>query len=86
MQLALVTGSVTATLKHPSFEGWKLLIVQALDARRRPTDGDPLVAVDLVGAGEGDTVMLSSDGPTARNAMQCDLAPVRWSIIGIQDR
>ena len=54
MQLAQVMGHATATIRHPSMTGWRLLIVQPLDAREQP-DGDPLLAIDEQGAGSGDS-------------------------------
>ena len=62
MQLALVIGTATATIKHPSLEGCKLLVVQPRLADGRTPDGDPLLAVDGVGAGTGETVLITSDG------------------------
>ena len=54
MQLARVLGSATATLKHASLKGWKLLVMQPLMADGRTADGDPLIVVDAVGAGRGE--------------------------------
>lgn len=85
MQLGLVIGSVTATLKHESVRGWKLMIVQPQMADGRTPDGDPLLAVDGVGAGVGEVVMITSDGRGARQLMRTDATPVRWTIVGIQD-
>ena len=50
MQLGLVVGTTTATIQHPSMRGSKLLIVQPRTADGKSPDGDPLVAVDAVGA------------------------------------
>jgi ethanolamine utilization protein EutN len=85
MQPALVIGTATATVKHPSLEGRKMLIVQPRLADGRTPDGDPLIAVDGVGAGCGETVMITSDGRGARELLQSDVTPVRWTIIGICD-
>ena len=85
MQLAFVVGTATATVKHPSLEGRKLLIVQPRLADGRTPDGDPLIAVDGVGAGCGETVMITSDGRGAREMLQSDVTPVRWTVIGIRD-
>ena len=85
MQLAFVVGTATATVKHPSLEGRKLLIVQPRLADGRTPDGDPLIAVDGVGAGCGETVMITSDGRGAREMLQSEVTPVRWTVIGIRD-
>jgi ethanolamine utilization protein EutN len=55
VHLALVIGTVVATQKHEGLSGRKLLVIQPLDASRR-ADGRPLVAVDSIGAGTGETV------------------------------
>ena len=85
MQLGLVVGTATATRKHASLEGAKLLIVQALAADGRTPDGEPVLAVDQLGAGRGETVMISSDGRFTRELLDSDTTPVRWSVIGIQN-
>ena len=55
MQLARVIGTVVATVKNDSLEGRKVLIVHSLDANLE-AQGKPLVALDSVGAGEGELV------------------------------
>lgn len=82
MQLGRVIGSADATIKHPSMLGRKLLIVQPQLTDKTP-DGDPILAVDCIGAGISDNVMMTSDG--ARRMLNVDVTPVRWTIIGIQD-
>jgi ethanolamine utilization protein EutN len=85
MQLGRVLGQAVSTIKHSSLKGWKLLVVQPLHQTRAP-DGDPLLAVDGVGAGVADFVILSSDGASARTLVKDRRSPVRWTIIGIRDR
>lgn len=85
MQLARVVGNATATVKHPSMEGWKLLVVQPLGPDERSPDGDPILAVDALGAGSGAMVIISSDGKGTRELLQSDTTPVRWSVLGIRD-
>ena len=65
--------------------GQKLLIVQPCLADGKTPDGDPLVAIDAVGAGRGETVIITSDGRFARGMLGVDATPVRWSVIGIED-
>jgi ethanolamine utilization protein EutN len=86
MQVALVIASTTATNKHASLRGQKLLVVQPQMADGQSPDGDPLVAVDCVGAGAGERVMITSDGRSAREFLGVDNTPVRWTIIGICDK
>jgi len=85
MYLGRVIGSAHATVKHPSMEGWKLLLVMALQADGRTVEGDPILVVDSLGAGRGETVMITSDGIGARELMGDPTSPVRWSVLGIRD-
>ena len=85
MYLGLVVGSATATVKHPSMEGAKLLLVMALQADGRTVEGDPILVVDNLGAGKGETVMITSDGIGTRELLQSKSSPVRWSVLGIPD-
>ena len=85
MVSGLVVGTATATVKHPTMEGWKLLIVQPYGADGLTPDGDPVLVVDSLGAGTGETVIISSDGKGTRELMKSDVTPVRWSVIGICD-
>ena len=84
MQLGTVIGHATATIKHPSFTGWRMLIVQPLNVNREP-DADPVVAVDKHGAGAGELVILDSDGRGAREYIGDPKSPVRWFVVGIVD-
>ncbi len=85
MQLGLVVGSATATTKHASMNGWKLLIVQPLTTDGRTPDGDPQLAIDNLGAGLGHEVMMSSDGAGTRAMLGVEATPVRWFVIGLPD-
>jgi ethanolamine utilization protein EutN len=84
MYLAKVIGTVWATRKDENLRTLKLQFIQPLNAKREKT-GDPLVAVDTVGAGPGETVFYI----TAREAvipLPVEMAPVDASIVGIVDR
>ena len=85
MQIALVIGTATATLKHPTMQGQKLLIVQPLMADGKTPDADPQIAVDSIGAGRGERVIITSDGKYMREILKADATPVRWSVLGICD-
>jgi len=85
MLLARALGTATATVKHPSMEGWKLLLVQPLAADRETPDGDPQLVVDPFGADRGSLVILTSDGRHMRELLGCDKTPVRWCVMGIPD-
>ena len=57
---------------------------QPLDARGEPDDA-PLIAIDNLGSGPGDRVMLTNDGAGVRDMIGSKLTPVRWAVIGIVD-
>ena len=84
MQLGLVVGTAYATVKHDSMAGQKLLVVQPQLVDQRP-DGDPVLAIDAVGAGVGEAVMMTSDGREARRRLGVEVTPVRWTVVGIKD-
>jgi len=83
VNLGLVVGTATATRKHASMNGVKLLVVQMLMTDEKTPDGDPVLAVDQLGAGRGERVLISSDGAFTRKLLGNDATPVRWSVIGI---
>ena len=84
MIVGRVVGPLVATQKHRKFEGSKLLLVQPLGERDEPR-GPALLAVDTVGAGVHEKVLLVLDGRAAGDAMQKKAAPVDAAIVGIVD-
>ena len=86
MYYARIVGHATATVKHPSMEGSRLLLVMALQADGSTPEGDPILAVDRLGAGHNETVMVTSDGIGTRELLHSKTSPVRWSVMGIPDR
>lgn len=84
MLLGIVEGNAVSTVKDRSMIGWRLLIVQPLGIAGQP-DGDPLLAIDCLGAGRGETVVISNDGRGARELVGDDRSPVRWTVVGIRD-
>lgn len=85
MQLARVEGNITATVKHPSFRGWRLLICQPVGSEG-DAFGSPVIAIDSYGAGLHETVIVSTDGKAARRAVKDNKSPVRHMIVAIVDR
>jgi ethanolamine utilization protein EutN len=84
MYFGKVIGTIWATRKDESLKGFKLQLVQPLNAKRQMSGG-PIIAVDTVGAGQGETVFYI----TAREAvipLPVEMAPVDASIVGIVDR
>jgi len=87
MNLGRVTGTVVSTVQHPFYDGKKQLIVRTM-LPDGSLDGDKyVIAVDLVGAGVGETVIIEDEGNSARQLMGAPAhGPVRSVIIGIVDQ
>ena len=85
MLLARIIGTATATVKHPSLAGARLLVGQPLAADRAEPDGDPQLVIDTLSAAIGDLVMITSDGRMLRDLLGSDTTPARWSTIGLID-
>lgn len=85
MLIARVVGTMNATLKHPDFEGHKILLVQPLTDDLSKEKGEAFLAVDTVQAGVGATVLVVREGGSARIAVGKDDAPVHAAILGIVD-
>ncbi len=83
MIIAKVAGSAVASLKHDALKSSKLLLVCEADAAGNSC-GNPFLAVDLVGAGVGELVMVSQ-GSSARMATGLNASPVDAVIVGILD-
>ena len=84
MQIARVVGTVVATQKHRKFEGAKLLLVQPLNLDDSPR-GVALLAIDGVGAGVNEKVLVVLEGRAAGEALGRKAAPVDAAIVGIID-
>jgi ethanolamine utilization protein EutN len=84
MQIARVVGTVVSTQKHRKFEGAKLLLVQPLNVDDSPRGGT-LLAVDGVGAGVDEKVLVVLEGRAAGEALGRKAAPVDAAIVGIID-
>jgi ethanolamine utilization protein EutN len=85
MQIGRVIGTVVATQKHRKFEGAKLLLVQPLNLDGTPR-GAALLAVDGVGAGVTERVLIVMEGRAAGEALGSKAAPVDAAVVGIVDR
>ena len=81
---AQVVGNAVATAKHPSLDGFTMLLCQQLDADEKP-NGTPFVAIDLFGAGMHQKVFVSTDGIAARGIVHDSKSPIRMFIQGIID-
>jgi ethanolamine utilization protein EutN len=84
MQIGRVLGTATATVKHPTLQAERMLVVQVEGADGRP-DGEPVLAFDRLGASRGDRVVLTSDGRIMQELLG-PTTPGRWSVLGLPDR
>ena len=84
MILGRITGSVVSTIHHSIVDGRKLLVADRLDQDGQPTGGY-VIALDAIGAGMGETVLILDEGNGARQILDDDEAPVRSMVVGIVD-
>jgi ethanolamine utilization protein EutN len=84
MKLARVVGTVVSTIKSPIFDGRALLLVDLLEPDGREAGGY-LIAVDTVGAGAGETVLVLDEGTSARQIVGAPYGPLRTVTVGIVD-
>lgn len=84
MILGRITGNVVSTIHHPIVEGRKLLLAERLDQEGKPTGGY-IIALDAIGAGRGETVLILDEGSGARQILDDASAPVRSIVVGIVD-
>lgn len=83
MMLAKVKGSIVSTVKNEKLVGYKLMIVETIENGK--ATGNHFIAVDGVGAGIGEEVLIAT-GSAARLALERTDAPVDASIVGIVDK
>jgi len=81
----IIIGEITSTIRHPFFEGKKMLVVARTGADGAET-GDYVVAVDAIGVGPGDPVLVLDEGNGARQVVGSTTAPVRTVVVGFLDR
>ncbi|MBI5245153.1 MAG: EutN/CcmL family microcompartment protein [Elusimicrobia bacterium] len=84
MLFARVVGNVVSTQKEEKLVGRKLLLVQPAEPKGAAKAATPLVAVDAVGAGEGELVLIVQ-GSSARQTARTEGTPVDCAIIAIVD-
>jgi microcompartment protein CcmK/EutM len=81
--LGKVIGNVWATQKYEAIKNFKLMLVQPINAENEEL-GDPIIAVDTVGAGPGETIFYIT-ASEAVIPLPVEMAPVDASIVGIVD-
>jgi microcompartment protein CcmK/EutM len=84
MKIGRVAGTVVSTICVPDIEDRKLLFVDLLDLEGRETGVDA-IAVDAVGAGAGETVLVLDEGNGARQVLEAPNAPIRAVVVGVID-
>jgi ethanolamine utilization protein EutN len=84
VKIGRVAATVVATIRVPVLDGRRLLLVDLLGIDGNP-NGRDLIAVDAVGAGAGETVLILDEGNGARQVLGAPQAPIRAVIVGIID-
>jgi ethanolamine utilization protein EutN len=82
--MGTVVGHAVSTVKHPTLNGWRLLIVQCLAPDGKP-DGEPVLAADHLGAGQGDRVIVTTDAVLVRELVGAKNSPLRYTVMGLAD-
>ncbi|MBU0711851.1 EutN/CcmL family microcompartment protein [bacterium] len=85
MILGRVCGSIVSTINHEFYDNKRLLMVDRLSIDGKVT-GNYLIAVDSVGAGAGETVLIIDEGNSARQIIGDKTAPLRSIIVGVVDQ
>lgn len=85
MYPAKVIGKITSVIKHPIYESKSMLLIQPIDLEYNPK-GKAIIAVDYVGAGEGDIVLIGNAPGQAKEVFNVDNAPIRELVMAIIDR
>ena len=84
MFIVTILGSVVSTVKHSAYGGTKLMVVRPVNPDGSSSEPE-MLAVDTVGAGAGETVLVLRQGAAAAQVLKVDLPPVRSVIVGIID-
>ena len=85
MFLGKVKGNLVATQKNQHLVGHKLQIVKKIDLKGNFVGKKDIIAVDLIDAGIGDTVLVAQEGDAVQQILRNDKAPVNTIIIAIVD-
>jgi microcompartment protein CcmK/EutM len=84
MILGRVIGEIHGTIKHRFYDSRRLLVVEKTAPDGKPT-GDYVIAVDSVGAGADERVIVNDEGNGARQILESADGPVRSVVVGIID-
>jgi ethanolamine utilization protein EutN len=83
VKLGKTIGTVVSTINHPFFDGKRMLVCSLIG----PDGGSVgyVIAVDVVDAGAGETVLILDEGSSARQIFDVDTGPIRAVVVGIVD-
>ncbi len=84
MILGRVIGEIHGTIKHRFYDTRRMLVIEKTAPDGKPT-GDYLIAVDSVGAGADERVIVNDEGNGARQILESSDGPVRSVVVGIID-
>ena len=84
MKIGRVVGTVVSTINAPIFDGRRLLLCDLVDPSGE-VEGDYTIAVPVVGAGQGDLVLILDEGSSARQIVGAEVGPIRAMVVGIVD-
>lgn len=84
MKIARIVGSVVSTLKHEAYDNKPLLLVEPVNPDGSPK-GPAVVAVDYVGAGIDEYVILGGAPGQAKDVFDLEVAPIREMVMGVID-
>ncbi|MCF7689371.1 MAG: EutN/CcmL family microcompartment protein [Cephaloticoccus sp.] len=84
MIMARVDGVIVSTICHPSMEGCRSIICQPVDESGRE-EGEPILALDPLSAGQHQRVLISTDGSKTRDHVKDPKSPLRNIVLAILD-
>lgn len=85
MFLAKISGNLVSTQKNKNLKGHKLLLVKKIDLKGNFIDNKDDIALDLIDAGIGDTVLVVKEGAAVQQMLGHKNAPVNTMIVAIVD-
>ena len=85
MILAKVIGNVISTVKNKNLVGYKLLLVKEIDLKGAFINKNDALAIDLIDAGIGDTVIIVREGDAVKQILGTSNSPINTMIIAIVD-
>ena len=85
MTLGKIIGNIYSTINHEFYNSRKMLIVEKIRPDGSST-GKYVIAVDLVDAGWGETVLILDEGNSARQMLSVTNGPIRTVVVGVIDQ